>query len=176
MKSVDSKRGGDILGRAAYYEKEGKGIDLPFPKLFGRLADATIEKYGLDKERYLNALAKISCINYANAKRNPLAKTRKWFMSYYAKKALFEKYGYYRTDYKIAADFELMLRFIYVNRVKSKYVPETLMTFRVGGVSTQLSNKMLINKETVRACKENGLFCCTPMVWLKYFFKLNRLF
>lgn len=82
MKSVDSKKGGDILGRAAYYEKEGKGIDLPFPKLFGRLADATIEKYGLDKERYLNALAKISCINYANAKRNPLAQTRKWFMSY----------------------------------------------------------------------------------------------
>ena len=82
MKSVNSKVGGDILGRAAYYEKEGKGIDLPFPKLFGRLADATIEKYGLDQDRYLNALAKISCINYANAKRNPLAQTRKWFMSY----------------------------------------------------------------------------------------------
>lgn len=82
MKSVNSKVGGDILGRAAYYEKEGKGIDLPFPNLFGRLADATIEKYGLDKEIYLEALAKISCINYANAKRNPLAQTRKWFMSY----------------------------------------------------------------------------------------------
>lgn len=82
MKSVSSKVGGDILGRAAYYEKEGKGIELPFPKLFGRLADATIEKYGLDQEHYLNALAKISCINYANAKRNPLAQTRKWFMSY----------------------------------------------------------------------------------------------
>ena len=82
MKSVSSKVGGDILGRAAYYEKEGKGIELPFPKLFGRLADATIEKYGLDQERYLNALAKISCINYSNAKRNPLAQTRKWFMSY----------------------------------------------------------------------------------------------
>lgn len=82
MKSVDSRTGGDILGRAAYYEKEGKGVDLPFPKLFGRLADATIEKYGLDKERYLNALARIAVINYANAKRNPLAQTRKWFMSY----------------------------------------------------------------------------------------------
>ena len=82
MKSVDSKKGGNILGRAAYYEKEGKGIDLPFPKLFGRLADATIDKYHLDKERYLNALAKISCINYENAKRNPLAQTRKWFMNF----------------------------------------------------------------------------------------------
>jgi len=82
MKSVDSKTGGNILGRAAYYEKEGKGVDFPFPKLFGRLADATIEKYWLDKERYLNALSTISTINYSNAKRNPLAQTRRWFMSY----------------------------------------------------------------------------------------------
>lgn len=83
MKTVDSQIGGDYLGRAAYYEKEGKGIDLPFPKLFGRLADETLKKYpDLDEKRYMDALAKISVINYANAKRNPLAQTRKWFMSY----------------------------------------------------------------------------------------------
>ena len=83
MKTVDSKLGGDFLGRAAYYEKEGKGIELPFPKLFGRLADETLKKYPeLDEKRYMDTLAKISVINYSNAKRNPLAQTRKWFMSY----------------------------------------------------------------------------------------------
>ena len=83
MKTVDSTLGGDFLGRAAYYEKEGKGIDLPFPKLFGRLADETLKKYPeLDEERYMDALARISVINYENAKRNPLAQTRKWFMSF----------------------------------------------------------------------------------------------
>ena len=83
MKTVDSKLGGDFLGRAAYYEKEGKDIELPFPKLFGRLADETLKKYPeLDEKRYMDALAKISVINYSNAKRNPLAQTRKWFMSY----------------------------------------------------------------------------------------------
>ena len=83
MKTVDSKLGGDFLGRAAYYEKEGKGIELPFPKLFGRLADETLKKYPeLDEKRYMDALAKISVINYSNAKRNPIAQTRKWFMSY----------------------------------------------------------------------------------------------
>ena len=83
MKTVESRIGGDYLGRAAYYEKEGKGIDLPFPKLFGKLADETLKKYPeLDEKRYMNALAKISVINYSNAKRNPLAQTRKWFMSY----------------------------------------------------------------------------------------------
>ena len=83
MKTVESRVGGDYLGRAAYYEKEGKGIDLSFPKLFGKLAEETLKKYPeLDEKRYMNALAKISVINYGNAKRNPLAQTRKWFMSF----------------------------------------------------------------------------------------------
>ena len=83
MKTVESSVGGDYLGRAAYYEKEGKNIELPFPKLFGRLADETLKKYPeLDEKRYMDALAKISVINYDNAKRNPLAQTRRWFMSY----------------------------------------------------------------------------------------------
>lgn len=82
MKTVDSKTCGDILGRAAFYEKEGKDIDFPFPKLFGKLADETIVKYQLDEQRYMNALAEISVINYSNAKRNPKAQTRKWFMDY----------------------------------------------------------------------------------------------
>lgn len=82
MKTVDSKNCGDILGRAAFYEKEGKDIDFPFPKLFGKLADETIEKYQIDEQRYMNALAEISVINYSNAKRNLKAQTRKWFMDY----------------------------------------------------------------------------------------------
>ena len=83
MKTVESRVGGDYLGRAAYYDKEGRGVDLPFPKLFGKLADETLKKYPeLDEKRYMDALARISVINYGNAKRNPLAQTRKWFMSF----------------------------------------------------------------------------------------------
>ncbi len=82
MKTVDSKVGGDILGRATYYEKEGQGIDFPFPKLFGRLADEIIKKYNLNESHFMDALAMISNINYSNAKLNPLSQTRKWFMSY----------------------------------------------------------------------------------------------
>ncbi len=83
MKTVESRVGGDYLGRAAYYDKEGRGIDLPFPKFFGKLADETLKKYPeLNEKRYMDVLAKISVINYGNAKRNPLAQTRKWFMSF----------------------------------------------------------------------------------------------
>ena len=81
MKTVDSKTGGDFLGRAAYYEKEGRDVAFPFPKLFARLADEMILKYRLDEKRFMDDLALISSINYQNAKRNPLAQTRKLFMS-----------------------------------------------------------------------------------------------
>lgn len=81
MKTVGPKICGDYLGRAAVYEDEAKGIDFPFPKLFGQLADETILKYEVDEKRYLDSLARISVINYENAKRNPHAQTRKWFMN-----------------------------------------------------------------------------------------------
>lgn len=82
MKTVSSKECGDILGRAAYYRKECPGVDFPFPTLFGQLANETVAKYGLDRDAYFDDLAAISVINYDNAKRNPLAQTRKWFMDY----------------------------------------------------------------------------------------------
>src|SRR5262245_48918684 len=77
MKTVDSARGGDFLGTAAWYDREAKGISYPFPKLFGRLGDEYDKRYGLKGEH----LAHIAAINYANAKKNPLAQTRGWYMS-----------------------------------------------------------------------------------------------
>ncbi|HEX6029939.1 MAG TPA: acetyl-CoA acetyltransferase [Tepidiformaceae bacterium] len=74
MKTVDPQRGGDFLGTAAWYEREAKGVDYPFPALFGRLGDAYEERYGLDSAY----LTRISEINYTNARRNPLAQTRAW--------------------------------------------------------------------------------------------------
>src|SRR5262249_25879523 len=77
MKTVDSARGGDFLGTAAWYEREAAGISYPFPKLFGRLGDEYDKRFGLKDEH----LAHISAINYANARKNPLAQTRGWYMS-----------------------------------------------------------------------------------------------
>ncbi len=95
--------------------------------------------------------------------------------TFYGKRELFEKYGYYKTTYKIAADFELLLRFIYINKINVRYIPEALFTFSLGGVSTTLSNKLLVNKETVMACRENNLFCILPMIWMKYLLKFNYI-
>ncbi|HQG06224.1 MAG TPA: acetyl-CoA acetyltransferase [Anaerohalosphaeraceae bacterium] len=78
MKTVSPAEGGDFLGTAAWYERESAGIEFPFPKLFGKLGDVYEERYGLDDRH----LARIAAINYGNAKNNPNAQTRDWFMSY----------------------------------------------------------------------------------------------
>ena len=67
MKTVSPAIGGDYLGTAAWYEDEAKGVEFPFPKLFGRLGDEYDARYGLLDEH----LAEISRINYANAKTQP---------------------------------------------------------------------------------------------------------
>jgi acetyl-CoA C-acetyltransferase len=77
MKTVSAGEGGAYLGTAAWYEEEAKDIDFPFPKLFGKLGDEYDARYGL-KDEYL---AEISRINYANAKLNPNAQTRTWYMN-----------------------------------------------------------------------------------------------
>ena len=78
MKTVPVSKGGNILGTAAWYEREAEGIEFPFPKLFGRLGDIYSNKYGLE-DKYL---ARIAEINYRNAKNNPNAQTRDWFMNF----------------------------------------------------------------------------------------------
>jgi acetyl-CoA C-acetyltransferase len=77
MKTVSPAVGGDFLGTAAWYEREAKGVEFPFPKLFGRLGDEYDKRYGLDDKW----LGRISAINYDNARKNPKAQTRTWYMS-----------------------------------------------------------------------------------------------
>ena len=74
MKTVDTATGGDFLGTAGWYERECKGKEYPFPRLFGRLGDEYDKRFGLKDEH----LAHISAVNYSNARRNPLAQTRAW--------------------------------------------------------------------------------------------------
>jgi acetyl-CoA C-acetyltransferase len=77
MKTVSPAIGGDYLGTAAWYELEAKGVEFPFPKLFGKLGDEYDRRYGLKDEH----LAHIAAVNYGNAKRNAKAQTRTWYMS-----------------------------------------------------------------------------------------------
>lgn len=96
--------------------------------------------------------------------------------TFFTYKKFFEMYGYYKMGYKIAADYELLTRFLYVHKLKCKYLPVDFMKMRTGGASTaSIKSNWVLNKEIVRACKENGIWTCMPLLFLKYFIKVFEL-
>lgn len=92
--------------------------------------------------------------------------------TFYLRIEHYKKIGLYKTDYKIAADFELMIRMLYKNKLIYKYLPLEVVTMRNGGVSTaSIGSRLTLNKEIVRGCAENGISTNLFFVVLKYFNK-----
>lgn len=93
--------------------------------------------------------------------------------SFYAKREVFEKYGKYSLDYKIASDYDMMVRLFYKHRISYKYIKRDFVTMRTGGVSTKnIRNRLLITKEDVRACRAYGLYTNKLFISMKYLYKI----
>jgi len=77
--------------------------------------------------------------------------------TFYCKKELYENYGLYRTDFKIAADVELMYRFLEKHCLRSLYIDRYMVIMRQGGVSNQgIMSTVTITREMQIAITENG--------------------
>lgn len=93
--------------------------------------------------------------------------------SFYAKKELFIQYGLYSLDYKLAADFDMMVRLFCKHHIKTKYIQKDFVTMRTGGASTSnLSHRLLLTKEDAKACRHNGIYSNYIMCSLKYITKI----
>lgn len=78
--------------------------------------------------------------------------------AFFLKKVCYEKFGAYNTSFSLAADYELMLRMLYKNKITTHYIPEVLVKMRTGGMSNvSISNRITANREDRRAWKVNGL-------------------
>jgi len=93
--------------------------------------------------------------------------------STFVRRECFEKHGLYSLDYRICADFEMMLRLFYKNRIRTRYLPVCTTVMRLGGLSTGgLKANVQINREDLRALRANGVWSCLPLVYLKYLAKV----
>lgn len=131
--------------------------------------------------RFVNPDNLNKTVRYYNSRRFKLHKLKRGIIpahpTFFTYRENFEKYGYYRTDYKIAADFELLVRFLHKHKLGHHYLPIDLMKMRMGGLSTKSwKSNFIINQENYRACTENGLD--TNYLWLysRYFMKLLEFF
>ncbi len=112
--------------------------------------------------------------------------------SFYCKKSTYERFkldgskiqgfkgdvscAYFNTSYKIAADFEFLVRTIFVGRIKTHYINKDFVTMRSGGASNSgASSHKQINRDHQRALKENGVYSNIFFLALRYVYKIGEL-
>ncbi|MEZ9330293.1 glycosyltransferase family 2 protein [Vibrio breoganii] len=78
--------------------------------------------------------------------------------TFYMKRELYEQYGLFDLSFKIAADYDSLLRYLWVNKVSMAYLPKVLIKMRVGGASNRsVSNIIQKTKEDIQALKNSSL-------------------
>lgn len=76
--------------------------------------------------------------------------------TFFARRGVYERFGNFNLNYKIAADFELLFRFIEQKKIKTKYLPKVLIKMRLGGTTNKnISNIIKQNKEIVSVLKNH---------------------
>lgn len=96
--------------------------------------------------------------------------------AFFVCKECYEKYGFFKEDYVIASDFELLLRFLGTYKISYSCLPTILVKMRTGGVSTQnLKSTWILNKEILRACRENNVNTNILKIVSKYIHKVFQL-
>ena len=96
--------------------------------------------------------------------------------SFYVRSRKYQELGLYKIDYKIAADYELLIRYLMLNKLKTRYLDFCVVTMRTGGDSTRnWKSNWILNKEIVRGCHENGIYTNMLILSAKYLVKITGI-
>lgn len=136
--------------------------------LFGDTVFFRPENPGCTARRYSSANFRPDRIAYGWMPAHP---------SLFLRSEIFRKVGGFRTDYQIAGDFEFIARAFGKQSLRYRYFPEVLVRMRMGGVSTDgWRSTLLLNREVLRACQENGIQTNIFKILTKYPAKLLEYF
>lgn len=101
--------------------------------------------------------------------------------SFYCKRGVYERFakgerGYFDTSYRVAADFENLLRMIFIGRIRTRYIWKDFVTMRTGGMSSSgaVSHRQ-INRDHRRALRENGVYSNIFFLALRYVYKIGEV-
>ena len=90
--------------------------------------------------------------------------------TFFVKSSVYKKLGNFNLKYSIASDVELMMRFLEIKKINFRYIPETWIKMRMGGISNKsLKNIIILNKEILSALKTHDL----PKNYLIFF--INKI-
>ena len=86
--------------------------------------------------------------------------------TFYVRRSVYERLGLFDTNYRIAADYDCMLRFLGKGGVRVGYIPEVLVKMRLGGTSNRtFMNILRKSQEDYRALKNNEVGGIGALVW-----------
>ncbi len=86
--------------------------------------------------------------------------------TFYMKRELYQKYGLFDLSFRIAADYDSLLRYLWLNNMKMSYLPKVLIKMRVGGASNgSLKNIIQKTKEDIKALSNNGVPVVRAVIW-----------
>lgn len=120
------------------------------------------------------------CVRYYSSRVFAPKALRFGFMpahpSFYVRRECYRRYGCYDLAYRIASDYDLMVRLFYKHKITYSYIKKDMVTMRTGGLSTKnLKNRFLSMIEDVKACRKHGLYSNWLLMSLKYFYKVFEI-
>lgn len=78
--------------------------------------------------------------------------------TFFARRSVYQRFGGFNLRYRLQSDFDLLMRFMAVHGIRTRYVPETWVRMRMGGMSNRsIRNVIRGNLEAYAACRANGL-------------------
>jgi glycosyltransferase involved in cell wall biosynthesis len=95
----------------------------------------------------------------------------------FIKKSVYDQHGFFNTDLRIGADYEILLRFMYKHQIKTVHMREVLVRFRLGGMSNgNVKHILQANREVRASWKLNGLQAPPLLVTRKLWSKVMQFF
>lgn len=128
---------------------------------------------------YVSANDLTKCVRYYSSKRFKPSLIRLGYMpahpSFYCRRELYEKFGTFDTQYKIASDFDLMVRFFCIGKINTEYMPVDFVTMRMGGASTAgAKSHLTILKDHQKSLKKHGIYSNVFLESFRYLQKLTE--
>jgi glycosyltransferase len=94
----------------------------------------------------------------------------------FVRRKVIERWGGFDTSFKIAADYDVILRYFKNDCLRAAYIPRVIVKMRVGGESNRSLKAIMIKiMEDYKALRKNGIGGLGALVW-KNLSKLPQFF
>ena len=162
------------------YDAMNKGIDLTHGEIVGILNSDDFFAHDTVVEEVVDLFEKTGCdavygdLIFVHPDK-PSKVLRKWIAggydealflkgwmpphpTFFVKRSIYEQFGKFNIHLRSSADYELLLRFLYMHKIKVQYLPDVLVHMRSGGQSTKsVANRIKAHKEDYMAWRLNNL-------------------